>query len=316
MKTLRTIAEMRAFVAAERAAGRSVALVPTMGAFHAGHLALMHAAAQACDTVVVSLFVNPTQFDEAADLAAYPRDEAADAALARDAGVHALFAPTAAEMYPAGFATTVAPGAIAEPLEGAVRGPGHFAGVCTVVAKLLNIVTPDAAFFGAKDAQQVAVLKRMVADLNLGVRLEVVPTVREPDGLAMSSRNARLTAAERRRAVALVQGLRAAADAAAAGERDAGRLCAAATAAMTARGVEPEYVALVDPDSFAPDQTAQDGVLLMAVAARVGATRLIDNLLIDVRPLAATGSTGADRERSSPCPHPPAPAPSLPPASG
>jgi pantoate--beta-alanine ligase len=300
MRTLRTIAEMRAFVAAERAAGHSVALVPTMGAFHAGHLALMDAAARACDTVVVSLFVNPTQFDEAADLAAYPRDEAADAALASDRGVNALFAPTAAEIYPDGFATTVVPGSVAEPLEGAVRGAAHFAGVCTVVAKLLNVVTPDAAFFGAKDAQQVAVLRRMVADLNVPVSLEVVPTVREPDGLALSSRNGRLSAEERERAVALVEGLRAAAALAAAGESDAQALRDAATAAMTARGVEPEYVALVDPDSFAAVETARERVVLIAVAARVGATRLIDNFLIDVRPLAATGSTGVDRERSSP----------------
>jgi pantoate--beta-alanine ligase len=300
MKTLRTIAAMRAFVAAERAAGRSVGLVPTMGAFHAGHLALMDAAARGCDTVVVSLFVNPTQFNEAADLAAYPRDEAADAALASDRGVDALFAPTAAEMYPDGFATTVVPGPVAEPLEGSVRGAAHFAAVCTVVAKLLNVVTPDAAFFGAKDAQQVAVLRRMVADLNVPVALEVVPTVREPDGLAMSSRNGRLSADERARAVALVEGLRAAEALAAAGERDPQALRDAASAAISARGVEPEYVALVDPDSFAAVQSGGDGVLLMAVAARVGATRLIDNFLIDVRPLAATGSTGADRERSSP----------------
>jgi pantoate--beta-alanine ligase len=315
MRTLRTIAETRAFVAAERAAGRSVGLVPTMGAFHAGHLALMRAAAEGCDTVVVSLFVNPTQFEEATDLAAYPRDEASDAALAQGAGVDALFAPTAAEMYPDGFATTVSVGAIADRLEGTVRGAGHFAGVCTIVAKLFSIVTPDAAFFGAKDAQQVAVLRRMVADLDLPVRLAVVPTVREPDGLAMSSRNARLTPQERVGAVGLIEGLRAAADAAAAGERDGARLIATATAAMGARGVEPEYVALVDPDSFAEVKTARDRVLLMAVAARVGATRLIDNFLIDVRPLAATGPAGVDRERSSPCPQPHAPAQSPPRAS-
>jgi len=288
MRTVRTIAEMRAFVATARASGRSVALVPTMGAFHDGHLALMRAAGAACDEVVVSLFVNPAQFDEAADLAAYPRDGARDAALAREAGVAVLFAPSAEEIYPDGFATTISVGAVAEPLEGAARGPGHFAGVCTVVAKLLNIVAPDVAFFGQKDAQQVAVLRRMVADLDILVRVEDVPTVREPDGLAMSSRNSRLSPAERERAVALFEGLRAAAAAAADGQHDARRLREAAVAAMGARGVEPEYVALVDADTFATVETASQRVV-MAVAARVGATRLIDNLLIDVRHPAATG---------------------------
>jgi pantoate--beta-alanine ligase len=297
MRTLRSVADMRAFVARERQAGRGIGLVPTMGAFHDGHLALMRAARERCDTVVVSLFVNPTQFEEAADLEAYPRDEARDSGMARDAGVAALFAPAPAEIYPAGFATTVVPGPIAAPLEGAVRGAGHFAGVCTVVSKLLHIVTPDVAFFGCKDAQQTAVLRRMVADLNLPVAIEAVPTVREPDGLAMSSRNGRLSPAERERAVALIEGLREAAAAAADGIDDAERLRAIATAAMASRGVEPEYVALVDPDTFEVLESARERVLV-AVAARVGATRLIDNLLIDVRPLAATGGAGADRERS------------------
>jgi pantoate--beta-alanine ligase len=288
MRTLRTVAEMRAFTAAERAAGRSVGLVPTMGAFHAGHLALMRAAAGECDTVVVSLFVNPTQFDESGDLDAYPRDEARDAAMAAAQGVAALFAPEAAEVYPDGFATSVVVGAVAEPLEGASRGAGHFAGVCTVVAKLLNIVGPDVAYFGQKDAQQVAVLRRMAADLNVPARLAVVPTVREADGLAMSSRNGRLAPGERARAVALVEGLRAAEAAARAGEDDAARLREHVAAAMAARAVEPEYVALVDPDSFQVMTTAR-GRVLIAVAARVGATRLIDNLLIDVPTQAATG---------------------------
>jgi pantoate--beta-alanine ligase len=192
-------------------------------------------------------------------------------------------------MYPPGFATTVRVAGVADPLEGVARGAGHFAGVCTVVAKLLVAVGPDAAYFGAKDAQQVAVLRRMVLDLGFPVRLEVVPTVREPDGLAMSSRNGRLSPAERERAVALVAGLRAAAAAAAHGERDAARLRAAAVAAMAAHGVEPEYLALVDPDTFEEIATGHDRVLV-AVAARVGATRLIDNLVIELRPLeAATG---------------------------
>jgi pantoate--beta-alanine ligase len=203
--------------------------------------------------------------------------------------VDVLFAPSAGEMYPPGFATSVRVSGVAERLEGAARGAGHFAGVCTVVAKLLNAVGPDVAFFGAKDAQQVAVLRRMVRDLGFPVRLEVVPTVREPDGLAMSSRNGRLSPAERRRAVALVAGLRAAEAAAAAGERDPARLRATAEAALAAHAVDPEYVALVDPDTFAEIETAS-GRVIMAVAARVGATRLIDNLLIDLHPLeAATG---------------------------
>jgi pantoate--beta-alanine ligase len=289
MRTVRTIAEMRALTAEARAAGRSVALVPTMGAFHDGHLALMRAARHAAGLVVVSLFVNPAQFEEDGDLAAYPRDEERDAALAAGTGVDVLFAPPVAEMYPAGFATSVRVSGIADGLEGAERGSGHFAGVCTVISKLLNIVGPDIAFFGAKDAQQVAVLRRMVRDLDIPVRLEVVPTVRERDGLAMSSRNNRLAGDERERAAGLVAGLRAAAAAAAAGERDAERLLAAARAAMADHAIEPEYVALVDPDTFETITTGRDRVLI-AVAARVGATRLIDNMLIDLRPLeAATG---------------------------
>jgi pantoate--beta-alanine ligase len=288
MKILRTIAEMRAWTAEQRAAGHSVGLVPTMGAFHAGHLALMAAARAEHDALVVSLFVNPTQFEERGDLAAYPRDEASDAAHAEAVGVDALFAPAAEEIYPPGFATSVVVASVAEPLEGAVRGSSHFAGMCTVVTKLLNIVGPDVAYFGQKDAQQVAVLRRMAADLNVPARIAVVPTVREPDGLALSSRNGRLSPGERERAIALVEGLRAAEAAAAAGERDAERLRERAVDAMAARSVAPDYVALVDPDSFEMVQTAR-GRVLMAVAARVGATRLIDNLLIDIPAQAATG---------------------------
>ena len=287
MRTIRAIPAVRAFVARARADGRSVGLVPTMGAFHDGHLALIRAARERCDVVVVSLFVNPAQFDDPADLADYPRDEARDAALAAAEGVDALFAPPAEAVYPPGFATTVTVGRLGEVLEGAARGRGHFAGVCTVVTKLLNVVTPEVAFLGAKDAQQVAVLRRMVADLDMPVRLEVVATVREPDGLAMSSRNGRLDAGERTRAVALVEALCAARAAADAGERDPERLRAAATAAMAARAVEPEYVAVVDPDSFQP-VASPDGRVLLAVAARIGATRLIDNATLDLRSPAAT----------------------------
>ncbi len=279
MITIRTKAEMREHVAAARNAGRSLGLVPTMGAFHGGHHALMRAARERTDLVVVSLFVNPTQFDEQSDLAAYPRDEARDAAEAAELGVDVLYAPPVEEVYPAGFATTVRVGALADVLEGASRGPGHFAGVCTVVAKLFNVVTPDIAVFGQKDAQQVAVLRRMVRDLDLPVALEVVPTVREADGLAMSSRNVRLDGEQRERALSLSRALRAAQAAMGAGERDAARLREAALAAMAAYGVEPEYLALVDPDSFQPVHTV-NGRVLVAVAARVGRTRLIDNVLV------------------------------------
>ncbi len=277
MRIVRSNAEMGATVAEARAAGRSVGLVPTMGAFHGGHHALMRAARERADLVVVSLFVNPTQFDEQSDLAAYPRDEARDAAEAAELGVDVLYAPPVEEVYPAGFATTVRVGALADVLEGASRGPGHFAGVCTVVAKLFNVVTPDIAVFGQKDAQQVAVLRRMVRDLDLPVALEVVPTVREADGLAMSSRNRRLDAEERDRALALSRALHAAERAVDAGERDAAAIERAARGAMA--GVEPEYLALVDPDSFSPVQHV-NGRVLVAVAARVGGTRLIDNTII------------------------------------
>jgi pantoate--beta-alanine ligase len=277
MRTIRTIAEMRAYVAAARRDGRSVGLVPTMGAFHAGHHSLMRAARERCDEVVVWLFVNPTQFDEADDLAAYPRDEARDAEEAAALGVDVLFAPAVEEVYPPGFATSVHVDGLSDVLEGAERGVSHFTGVCTVVTKMLNMVTPDLAFFGQKDAQQVAVLRRMVRDLNVPVELAVLPTVREPDGLALSSRNVRLSPDERRRATALSRALRAAEAAIGAGERDAAAIGATARAAMG--DVEPEYLALVDPDSFQPVQNL-NGRVLVAVAARIGDTRLIDNTII------------------------------------
>ena len=274
MRIVRTSAEMRAVRAELRG---TVGFVPTMGAFHGGHHALMRAARERCDHVVVSLFVNPKQFGEAADLDAYPRDEARDAAEAADLGVDALYAPAADEVYPPGFATTVRVAGLSDVLEGAERGPGHFAGVCTVVAKLLNVVRPQLAYFGQKDAQQVAVLRRMVRDLDLPVELQVVPTVREPDGLAMSSRNVHLTPQERERALSLSRALGTAEETISRGERDAATVAQAARAAMN--GVEPEYLALVDPDSFQPITTV-DGRVLVAVAARIGATRLIDNTIV------------------------------------
>src|SRR4051812_35223015 len=281
MRTIRTVGEMRAHVGRCRDRRRSVGLVPTMGAFHAGHHSLMRAARTDHDEVIVSLFVNPAQFNDAGDLAAYPRAEEQDAAEAAELGVDVLFAPPVEEIYPPGFATSVQVGGLGEVLEGAHRGPGHFAGVCTVVAKLLNIVAPDAAYFGQKDAQQVAVVRRMARDLDLPARIEVLPTVREPDGLALSSRNRRLAPAQRERALSLSRALFAARDAFAAGERDAGRLRAAAESALD--GVAPEYVAVVDPDTFAP-LTAVDGRALVALAAPVGPVRLIDNVLLEPVP--------------------------------
>jgi pantoate--beta-alanine ligase len=276
MRTVRTIAALREALLPARHSGRTIGLVPTMGSLHEGHLSLVAAARVACDVVVVSLFVNPRQFDDAADLAAYPRDEAGDAELAADAGADLLFAPAARELYPAGFATTVSVRGVAEPLEGAHRGAAHFDGVATVVVKLLNAAGPDVAFFGAKDAQQVAVVRRLVADLAIPVRIETVPTVREPDGLALSSRNARLAPGDRPRAPALHAGLTAAQAAVDAGEREPAAVAVAARAAMAGLDVEPEYLELVDPTTFAP-VTALDGDVLAVVAATVGEVRLIDN---------------------------------------
>jgi pantoate--beta-alanine ligase len=293
MKTLRSVAGLRAELAPERRAGRSIGLVPTMGALHDGHLSLIAQARAAADVVVVSLFVNPTQFEDAADLSAYPRDEKRDARLVQDAGADLLFAPTTGEVYPQGFATTVRVSGITSPLEGASRGEAHFAGVTTVVTKLLNMVQPDVAFFGQKDAQQVAVMRRLVRDLDMPVRIEVGATVREPDGLALSSRNARLRNGERERALALPHALRAARSAVEQGERDPAAVAAAARAAMYDLGVEPEYLELVTPDTFAPVRHIDGEPVLVAVAARVGAVRLIDNQLLAAGDSPSTPSTGS-----------------------
>jgi pantoate--beta-alanine ligase len=279
---VRTVAELRAALDAPRREGRTIGLVPTMGALHKGHAELLRRARAASDVVVMSLFVNPAQFDEAADLAAYPRTEDADAALARAQGVDLIFAPSAEEVYPTGFATTVQVTGPALGLEGEHRGADHFQGVATVVLKLLHMVMPDAAWFGQKDAQQLAVVRRMVCDLDLLVRIEAVPTVREPDGLALSSRNVRLGPDDRARALALHAALRAATAAVADGEDDAARVAAAARAAMAPYAVEPEYLAIVDADTFA-EVARIDGRALIVVAARVGDVRLIDNA-----PLTAT----------------------------
>ncbi|MEA2478815.1 MAG: pantoate--beta-alanine ligase [Thermoleophilaceae bacterium] len=278
MRTVTTIAELREALAPARRAGRTIGLVPTMGFFHDGHLSLMRAARAAADVVVVSLFVNPTQFGEGEDLAAYPRDFERDSSLAAGAGVDVLFAPAAEEIYPAGFDVRIEVGGVSEPLEGESR-PGHFAGVATVVTKLLNIAQPDIAWFGQKDAQQALVIRKLVRDLNLPVRVEIAPTVRERDGLAMSSRNAYLTGAERPRAAALSRALRAAEDAVATGRLDADAVIGAARAELDAAGVEPEYLELRSADDLAPTARV-NGNTLLAVAARVGRARLIDNTML------------------------------------
>jgi pantoate--beta-alanine ligase len=281
MRTVRTVAELRAALAEPRRNGRTVALVPTMGYLHDGHLSLIEAARKQADLVVVSLFVNPTQFNDAADLDAYPRDEHRDAGLAQDAGADLLFAPSLQEVYPPGFTTQVrVDGPLTETLEGAHRGADHFHGVTTVVTKLLNMVGPDLALFGQKDAQQALVIRRLAADLDLPTRVEVAPTVREPDGLALSSRNVRLAAEDRRRALALSRALRAAEGTLASGTRDADALLTAARAAMTPFDVEPEYLALVDPEDLRPVGSV-DQETLLAVAAHVGPVRLIDNTILN-----------------------------------
>ena len=282
MRIVRAVADLRAALLEPRRAGRAIGLVPTMGALHEGHLSLVRAARGENDVVVVSLFVNPAQFNEAGDLAAYPRDEAADARKAEDAGADVLFAPPVEEVYPPGFATTVRVSGLTEPLEGEHRGTGHFEGVATVVAKLLNMAQPDAAYFGQKDAQQAAVIRRLVTDLDIPARIAVCPTVREPDGLALSSRNVHLKGADRERALALSTALKAARDAVSSGERDPVAVAAAGRAAMAALGVEPEYVAVVNPDDLLPVERI-DGAVLVAVAARVGTTRLIDNTILQTR---------------------------------
>ncbi|HEY4217153.1 MAG TPA: pantoate--beta-alanine ligase [Gemmatimonadaceae bacterium] len=279
MKIIRTIDEIRAALAPARREVRTIGFVPTMGYFHEGHASLMRRAREACDVVVVSLFVNPTQFNDPADLTAYPRDEKRDAEIASSAGADFLFAPSGAEMYPPNFATSVHVTRVTEQLEGVSRGVAHFAGVATVVAKLFNIVQPTIAFFGQKDAQQALVIRRMTRDLDLPVSIAVCPTVREPDGLAMSSRNVRLDSAARQQALALSAALLHAERAVASGERDAETLLDLARDEMVTRGVQPEYLEIVSADTLsAVDQLR--GEALMAVAAYVGGVRLIDNIVL------------------------------------
>jgi pantoate--beta-alanine ligase len=281
MRTVRTVAELRTLLDQERHAGRTIGLVPTMGFFHDGHLSLMRRARSDNDVVVVSLFVNPAQFGPGEDLEAYPRDERRDARLAEAEGVDVLFAPPVEEVYPEGFATTVAVGNLTEMLEGdeAQRGIEHFQGVTTVVTKLFNMAAPDVAYFGQKDAQQALVIRKLVRDLDIPVRIEVCPTIRDPDGLALSSRNAYLTPAERERALALSRSLRAAEAVVESGTRDAAAVVAAARAELDRAGVEPDYLQLRSANDLSPVERV-NGSTLLAVAARVGRARLIDNAIL------------------------------------
>jgi pantoate--beta-alanine ligase len=281
MQIVRTVEEARGAGRRARDGRKSIGFVPTMGALHEGHLSLVRRARADCDYVVISVFVNPTQFNDPADLAAYPRNEAADVAMARDVGVDLFFAPDASELYPPGFATWITVDGLSVPMEGVVRGPGHFRGVATVVTKLFNIIAPDVAYFGQKDAQQAVIIRRLARDLDLPLRVEVCPTVREADGLAMSSRNVRLGPTDRVRALALRHGLDAAESSVEAGERDAAAVARAGREAMRAHGVEPEYFEVVSAETLQPlDAIAGD--VLIAVAARVGPVRLIDNVLISL----------------------------------
>jgi pantoate--beta-alanine ligase len=286
MRIVRSKAELRAELEPARRAGRSIGLVPTMGALHAGHLSLLAGARERCDVVVMSLFVNPTQFRPGEDLEAYPRDEQRDAQLATDAGVDLVYAPSAHEVYPPGFATAVEVGGpLTAVLDGDPerRGSEHFRGVTTVVAKLFNSVGPDLAFFGQKDAQQAVVIRRMAADLDFPVEVVVMPTVREPDGLALSSRNAYLKPDDRERAAALNRALRAAEQAVDNGETSADAALAAARAELEAAGIELEYLEARDAETLAETRSFNGRPVLIAVAARVGAARLIDNLVIGGR---------------------------------
>jgi pantoate--beta-alanine ligase len=266
MRTVRTVADIRSALAPVRD-GTTIGLVPTMGALHAGHVALFEAARRECGVVVASLFVNPAQFGDAQDLAAYPRDEERDGRIAADAGVALLFAPSIDEVYPHGYQTWVDVEEESRSLEGELR-PGHFRAVATVCLKLFTVVRPDVAYFGQKDAQQVAVVRRMARDLALEVEIRVVPTVRDPDGLALSSRNTLLSAEDRERALQIPRALEAGLEAYRRGEDPV------AAARERLNGLVPDYVAV----------SRLDGRPTLAIAARVGRTRLIDNVPLEGEP--------------------------------
>ena len=278
MRTVHTIPKLRKELEAHRREGASIGFVPTMGALHDGHLSLVAAAVKECDVTVLSVFVNPLQFGPTEDLAAYPRDESRDLELADRNGVDIVFLPSVDEMYGATSATRIVLGEVAVPLEGAAR-PGHFDGVATVVAKLFNMVQPDRAYFGQKDAQQVAVIKAMVRDLDFPVDVVVCPTVREADGLAMSSRNAYLNREERARATVLWRALQEGRAALVAGATVEVAEKAMEAAVGKEPGVSLEYARAVDPDTFRAPTPGRP--VLLAIAARVGPARLIDNIVVE-----------------------------------
>ncbi|MCS6949694.1 MAG: pantoate--beta-alanine ligase [bacterium] len=281
MQVAKTVREVRAWTKLAREDGKTIGFVPTMGYFHEGHLSLMRRAKAECDLCVVSLFVNPTQFGPTEDYQRYPRDFARDAAMAESVGVDLLFAPEVEEMYPNGYQTYVEVTEVTRRLEGAAR-PGHFRGVATVCAKLFNIVQADRAYFGKKDYQQLKVIQRMVRDLNLPVEIVPCETVREPDGLAMSSRNVYLQPAERQAATVLYRALCAGRDAILAGERDAATVQRVIEQVIATEPlVQPEYVDVADAETLEP-LTVLQGEVLLSLAARVGIARLIDNITVSV----------------------------------
>ena len=282
MRVVRTIADLRALLRTHREQGQRIGFVPTMGFLHEGHGALIRQSAARCDATVVSIFVNPAQFGPAEDLANYPRDLERDQGLCLETGANVLFIPEVSEIYPTGFQTHVEPGRLAEPLCGRFR-PGHFRGVATVVAKLFHIVQPDLAFFGQKDYQQAVVIRRMVRDLNMPVDVVVVPTIREADGLALSSRNAYLRPEDRTRALALSRGLLAAKAAFDAGERSTARLLELAQAPLQ-QVDELQYLELVDAQTLESHDGTVDRTVALCVAAFVGPTRLIDNVVLSPSP--------------------------------
>ncbi|PZU09228.1 pantoate--beta-alanine ligase [Sphingomonas sp.] len=278
MKIVRTVAETRA---ARAPLGR-LGFVPTMGALHDGHMSLIGLARDGCDAVAASIFVNPTQFGPNEDLARYPRPIEADLAKLEAAGVELVFLPTVEIVYPAGFDTRIEVGAIAERLEGAVR-PGHFSGVATVVSKLFNIVQPDVAWFGQKDVQQTRVVRQMVRDLDMPVDVRVGPTLREADGLAMSSRNVYLSATDRAQAVALYRGLSAAEAAWAGGQRDAAALRSLIAAQIAATTGVVDYISIAETNTLEELELVPPAGAVISLAVRYGATRLIDNLVLSAR---------------------------------
>ncbi len=282
MRVVRTIADLRALLRTHREQGQRIGFVPTMGFLHEGHGALIRQSAARCDATVVSIFVNPDQFGPGEDLANYPRDLERDQGLCLETGANVLFIPEVSEIYPTGFQTHVEPGRLAEPLCGQFR-PGHFRGVATVVAKLFHIVQPDLAFFGQKDYQQAVVIRRMVRDLNMPVDVVVVPTIREADGLALSSRNAYLKPEERTRALALSLGLLAAKAAFDAGERSTARLLELAQAPLQ-QVDDLQYLELVDAQTLEAHDGTVDRTVALCVAAYVGTTRLIDNVVLSPSP--------------------------------